>query len=928
MNCLFLPAAMLLSPALLAFGGGAARVEGQLRYTDGRPLTSPVELRLPRLRQLSFTDDTGAFRLDGIPYGRLSVHIYFEGTLSDSLLLSVDDSVVHLGNLPVLNPALRNEFAELPPASEQDLGLPFQDDALQPQAGILLNGRDLFLTHAFSLLTNGYRPRGYNAYPAAHYLGGVWIDESLNQNSSLLWTGLTDIMRNTKSAVNLEAHAEGLGGINGQRSISLHAPYQTPQRKLAYAAGNRSYDHKVQFTYCSELSKKNWVGSVSGFRQWATETYAPGTGSDHRAVYASLAKEFVSGRTFSASMLYHDLYREPRAAATDELCDLAGSTLYNPNWGLQNGVKRSARSIREQLPFAVLEYADRSSGKREWTTAIAFSTRQSAYTGLDWYRAPDPRPDYYRNLPSFLAESNPAGAAALREFIRSRPGLLQVDWQRMYEANMNHIDSVRYFEDNQWRSYTGKQALYVQAADVVQSHNLYFRSHIQQQLGSSGQLAAAFCWNEHGADRYKILRDLLGADYFVDLNDFARRQYPEQPDLWANDLQRYAYPLRKGDRYKYHYRMHARSILSFVQWEQDFRHWTVFGAAEARLSAYSRTGMFTNGLFPDQSFGKGRSLQFLGYQLKAGLTRKLNGRHYLSARFLYGQMTPANVDQVYVAAPIREQIAGDTKDLCPKIASAEFTYTAHAPRFNIQLSAYQTQIWNGIQIMRYYNDEPEFQCFVNMVQRKLAQRHTGLEFCANYVFHPQLSAYVIAATGQSFYTRNPEVFLYSDNDTAISQRSKSVEIAHYYAVTGPQTVAGGGLQIEGLKRWNVRLSFAYMDRNYVRINPARRSAAAAENLNADTPEGLAVFEQERLPPVYSTDIMLSRSFRIRLEDKGKAYQFFCFLNINNVMNRKDQKSFGYEQLRFDFENNDPGRFPNKYSYAPGRTFSMGIQVKW
>lgn len=923
-----LPAAILLSPALFAYGGGTSVVEGQLRYTDGRSLTRPVELRLPRLRQLYFTDDTGAFRLEGISPGRLSIHIYWDGVLSDSLLVSVDDSLVHLGALQIISPELQAEAPDIQPQADQEPAAPFQEDALQPQASILLNSKDLFVNHAFSLMMNGYRPRGYNAYPAMNYLGGVWLDESLNQSVSFLWSGISDILRQARSAVNLETHPDALGGVNGVRSISLHAPYQAPQRKLSYGAGSRSYDHKIQLNYCSEFSPKNWKAAVSGFRQWAAETYAPGTSSDHWAAYASLAREFVPGRTLSATILYHDLYREPRSTATDELFDLSGTSMYNANWGWQHGVKRSARFVRERMPFAVLEYADRSSEKREWTTALAFSTQQSAYAGLDWYRAPDPRPDYYRNLPSFIAVNNPSGAAALRNLISQRSEILQIDWDGMYDANRNHLDSVRYFEDNQWRSRFGRQALYVQAADVVQSRNLYFRSHLLQQVGKSGQLAAAFCWNEHAAERYKVLLDLLGADYFIDLNDFARRQYPEQPELWSNDLQRYGFPLGKGDCYKYNYRLHTRSILSFVQFEQDFRRWTIFGGAEFRFSGFSRIGMFTNGLYRNQSFGKGRSLLIPAYQLKAGFTRKINGRHYISARFLYGRMAPANADQVYIAAPVREQIAGTVHELSPKIAAAECTYIAHAPRFDIQLSAYQTELRNGLQILRYYNDEPEFQCFVNMVQRKLAVRHTGLELYAAYAFLPQLRAYVIAAAGQSFYTRNPEVFLYSDNDTAISQRNKSVEIAHYYSVTGPQTVAGGGLQIEGIRRWNVKLSFSCLDRNYVRINPSRRSASAAEDLKAGSQEARYVFEQERLQPMYATDFMLSRSFRLRRMLKGKAYQFFCFLNVNNVLNRKDQKSFGYEQLRFDFESNDPGRFPNKYTYAPGRTFSMGIQVKW
>lgn len=928
MKWLSLPATIFMSPALFASGGGFV-VTGQITYTDRQPLRERIELRLPSLHRLYFTDDAGSFRLEDIPPGRLTIYMYSAGELSDSLLIFADEAFMNLGTLPLIPTVARSESPDALPNVDQELGTaPNEDDAIPLQASMLLNGRDLFLSNAFSLVAAGYRPRGYNAYPAVQMFGGVWIDETLNQSASLLWSGLTDIMRNALSSKNLEANEEAFGSLNGVRTTNVHAIYQSPQHRLSYSGGNRSYDHKLQFTYCSEPNRNNWTWSFSGFRQWARETYVPGTATDHWAGYASATREFLPGRTLSASIIYHYSFREPRSAATNELFALSGSTLYNSNWGWQNGVKRNARSVTEHLPFAIWEYSDRSSTRREWVSAIALSVHESAYEGLDWYRAPDPRPDYYRNLPSYIAISNPAGAASVDLQLRSHPEMLQVDWQQIYNANTNNIDSTRYLDGGQYFSKVGKQALYVEGSEMIKSQHVYLRSHIKQQWGSSGQFVAGACWNEHFSERYKQLTDLLGGEYFIDLNDFARRQYPNQPELWTNNVPKSNHPLYKGDRYKYDYRIHARSILTFAQWEQDFSHWTIFGSAEARLSSYSRTGVFINGMYPDLSFGKGRIMNFPGYQFKGGLTRKINGRHYLSVRFLYGKTTPANFDQIYIAAPVREQIAGSADDLSPQVMAAEMVYTVHAPRFNIQISAYQTETRKGTQILRYYNDEPEFQCFVNMIQQNLAQRHTGVEATATYSFNPGVSFYLIGALGQTFYTRNPQVLLYSDNDTSLSQSSKSVEIANYYSVTGPQTVAGAGIQIEGRRHWSIKLGLGYLDRNYVRINPSRRTAAAAENIDPATDKGKAVFAQEKLMATYYSDCMLSKSFRIRNAAAGRTYNFYCFLNVSNVLNLSRQKTFGYEQLRYDFANNDPTKFPNKYVYGPGRTCSAGVQIKW
>lgn len=925
---LTMSATIFLSPTLIA-GGTKAVVSGVIRYIDRQSLTESVELRLPKLNRLEFTDDTGKFRLEALPSGKLAIQIFVRGELTDSILLSVDDTLIDLGELAMIPSGPRYSDSEIPHSNEQEATpVSTQEDALFVQPAMLLNGKDVFTSNAFSLISAGYRPRGYNNFPLTQLFGGVFIDDMLNQSSSLLWSGLTDIMRNGNSSVNLEFNPDAATGIRGLRNILLHAHDQRPLRKIAYSVSNRSYDHKLQLSYCGDLTQRNWIWSFSGFRQWAKESFAPGTALDHWAAYSSVSKLFSGGAVLSLTLLYQNSFKEPRSAATEELFLLSGSRLYNANWGWQNGVKRNARSLLDRSPMAIMEFCNISSERTQLRSAIAFNYRESEFAGLDWYRAPDPRPDYYRNLPSFLSRTNPTGAMAVAQKYLEHPDLLQINWAGIYNANGNNWDSGTYEQEGLLHKYSGREAAYVQAADAAKSYNIFFRSGYKCHFAKGGYLNASVSWNEHFAERFKILKDLLGADYFLDVNDFARQEYPTQPFLWANDAKRQFFPLTEGDRYKYDYKIHARSVRTNLQWEGDFRKWTVFGSLEASFDGYKRTGVFVNGLNKDRSFGKGRSLRIPGFHFKTGLTRKINGRHYLSGRFFYGRIPPANFDQVYIAPSIREQFASQYTDIASRILSTEIVYTVHAPRFNFQLSGYHTEVWNSTQILRFYNDDPEFQSFVDMLQTNIGQRHTGAECTFSLTLNSRLQLYVLAAAGQSFYTRNPEVYLFNENDTAIDPERQTVAINNYYSVTGPQTVGTVGLQYEGTHHWSLKAGIGILDRNYVRINPSRRSARATVGVDLQSNEAKAIFEQERLRRVFTSDLMISKSLRVKNAIRGKSYNVFFFFAVANMLGLNNQVAFGYEQLRFDYTENDPTKFPNKYTYNPGRTFSCGMQIKW
>jgi hypothetical protein len=47
-------------------------------------------------------------------------------------------------------------------------------------------------------------------------------------------------------------------------------------------------------------------------------------------------------------------------------------------------------------------------------------------------------------------------------------------------------------------------------------------------------------------------------------------------------------------------------------------------------------------------------------------------------------------------------------------------------------------------------------------------------------------------------------------------------------------------------------------------------------------------------------------------------------NFTNLLDKQDYAISGREQLRFDFRDRDPDKFPNTFSYMMGRSFFINF----
>lgn len=140
--------------------------------------------------------------------------------------------------------------------------------------------------------------------------------------------------------------------------------------------------------------------------------------------------------------------RGQQGASTEEAYYLANSHYYNPNWGYQNGEKRNSRVVRSFEPSAIASWDFDINKEMKLKTSAGFKYSNYGTSALGWSgNAADPRPDYYKKLPSSIfnvydkstvpSEDELNLFNEVTERWKTSKSTRQIDWDQMYFANQH-----------------------------------------------------------------------------------------------------------------------------------------------------------------------------------------------------------------------------------------------------------------------------------------------------------------------------------------------------------------------------------------------------------------------------------------------------------------------------------------------------------
>lgn len=803
-----------------------------------------------------------------------------------------------------------------------------EDNESNPVSSILTAGRDPFLsTVAYNFSIVRFRLRGYENNSSSVYINGIDFNGLDNGYIPFgLWGGLNSVMRSQQNVYGIGVNDFSFGNIALNTHIDLRASAQRAQTQVGYALSNRNYTHRITLHHGSGFDKKGWAYSFAFTGRYATEGYVPGTYYQGVSYYAAVdkkisRKDLITLITFGAPT---EVGRQN--ASVREAMDIAGSNYYNSSWGWQNGKKRNANVLQTYQPVLMAIYDHKPTEKSSLLTTIAYLWGKRKNSGVDWYNASDPRPDYYRYLPSYYRNDNPTLSQLLYDYYRNNPDALQIQWDRLYESNIGNIRTIKDVDGIPNNDITGKRSVYILSNRVIDMKRIIANTIYNHNLNKRVLLTLGANYQQQINHYYQEVKDLLGGDFWININQFAERDYPNDQQAIQHDLNQPNRIVKEGEQYGYNYKITIHQAMAWGQLLFNLNRFDFFTSIKISQTGFFRTGINRNGLFPDNSYGDAPKQNFMNVGVKAGITYKINGRNYLFINSTY-RTSPPFFENAYVSQRTRNTVQeGLTSE---KIFSNEAGYKLNTPRIRLGISGYYTSIINGVDVLTFYHDQ--YQSFVNYALSNINKIFYGGELGVEIKLTSILSFNGSASVGRYYYNSRQHAVITADNN-ASNLGKQIVYLKNYRIPSTPQNAYSAGFFYRSPKFWYVSFSSNYFDNMWLSPNPLRRTVEAIADTDPENPSSevlqQSILRQEKFPRALTLDFFGGGSKLLPRSNNNRRTYILYNIGVSNLLNRKNITSGGFEQLRFDFEEKNVDKFPPRYYYAYGINFFASIGLRF
>lgn len=887
--------------------------------TSGDPLVGVlVVLKGGDDQEESLTNAQGVFRFWDVQNGRYDLSFDIDGNVtSHDQPITLTGELLDLGTVMLTAQASTDVKSDIGTIVLDDSDFE-SDESASGVSSLLTASRDPFVNSAaYNLSVGRFRQRGYGNEDQLMYLNGFPVND-LDDGRVLwaTWGGLNDILRVQQANYDLSNSPFSFGGMLGARNIDLSASSQRPQTKLVYNYGNRSYTHRAMLTHSSGEQANGWAYTISGSRRWGNSGYTPGTFYDSWSYAVLVDKKINDKHLLNFSVLGSPTKRGRNGVSTQEVYDLVGSNYYNPNWGYQNGKVRNSRMSNFHQPYFMLRHDWKINENMSLSSTAGYNTGYFGNSRLDWFNAPDPRPDYYRKLPSYQLTDDLQ--KELFDYFKANPDALQVDFDHLYGVNKTKESTFT----NDSGSYTGYFSKYIIEDQRFDNEKKSLNTVLTAFLSENATFTGGVNYLSETNHQYRVVNDLLGGDYYLDLDKFAERDFPDNPDFAQNDLQNPNRVLQEGDVYGWNYDIVTTKIGGWAQTQVSTSLLDYFVAGELSSTTAHRFGYYQNGKFPDNSLGKSAVQSFLNYGVKGGLTYKLDGRNYFYGRGTYRTRAPFSRN-IFVSARTRDTTAPEDALVNETILGGEVGYVFRYPGVKGRITGFYTEFRDQMRSTNIYFDASN--SFGNYLLYGVDKVHQGLEIGAEFKLTSTITASTAIALGANQYNNRPSSRFTADNDALDPELPPAEENTIYlknYYLPGTHNAASLGLEYRSPKFWFISLTGNYFNNTNIDLFPERRTDRAVDGIVLPSNRSLFddIIGQYELKDQFVLNVFAGKSF--------KFDDYYLLVNIsgNNLLNNKELITGGFEQYRY--RERDPDVFPERLFYAWGTNYSIGVTLRY
>lgn len=784
------------------------------------------------------------------------------------------------------------------------------DGSSQEISSTVILSHDKYLnTVGFQLSPLRFKVRGYaNTYEHT-YINGVNFNNQHRGVFNFASIGaLNDVTRNGDVVNYHGVSSFTYGSIGGSENVNMRASNYAKGTKLTLSYTNRTYYLRGMATYSTGLRDDGWAFTASVGGRFSDEGNIDGTFYRNISYALSLEKQWNNNEhSLSFVTFGSPVERGQQGASYQEAYDLTGSNLYNPNWGWQDGKKRNAKVVKAYDPTAIVSHIWNINDKTKLTTGFGTHYGRYGNTALNWYNGPDPRPDYYRYLPSYYAESESAYQYYSELWKLKDSPVRQIDWKGMYRAN------------ELARKEGNGAAIYMLEERRSDLFEMSLNSTLNTIVTEKHKITTGIELRRTVSKQFKTVDDLLGAEHVLDIDKYAERDFAGDHNIVQNDLMRPDRKVYEGDTFGYDFLININSANAWIQNQYNIsRHLDLHYGVKVTYTNFQRDGKMQNGRYPDNSYGNGERHSFVDFGVKAGATYKITGRHILTGNVSYATESPLP-NNAYISPRISDHSISNLKS--GRVFSADLNYIFSTPSFSGRFSVFQTNFYDQMHRSSYYYDSEK--TFVNHVLYGMTKIHRGVEVGVGYKLNENWSFDLAGTMAEYFYGNNPNGVISYENGKNPDFEERSYLKNHY--VGGTPQVAGTFSINYFYDYWFINLYLNGFGRNYVEISPLRRLASHYTTINPYDPADYEAFNyltgQERFGSAYTLDLSIGKMLYL----KNKQILNFNF-SFSNLTNRKNIRTGGYEQSRIDIAS--PKRFGSKYYYMQGFNCFLNMSYRF
>ena len=404
----------LLASTVFAQEGG---LKGRVLSRNGRAAVGKAVVTIEGTSFKAQTNDDGYFELKGVPAGDYKLSFAAPEFENLDIVVKVENGVKDINAVIVVPKAVAGEVLDDAIFAELDNDSSASDTQALPST--LSASKDLYnniASYRFSEMR--FNVRGYDSKYTDVYLNGIRFNDALTGYGPWsLWSGMNDATRNQESKAGLTTTDYGVGGFAGSTNINARASQMRKGFRASVSGGNQMYNFRAILSYASGMMDNGWSYAFSVSTRQGGNGYVDGVYYNSYGYFAAVEKQFNKQHRLSLMVLGTPQQRGAQQASTQEAYDMFGSNYYNPNVGYQNGKLRNTRVRRSHEPIVMLNYYYDISEKTRFTAATSVRFGFNGYSALTWKDGADPRPDYYRYLPSNYTSQIVSDASGFGNFV-------------------------------------------------------------------------------------------------------------------------------------------------------------------------------------------------------------------------------------------------------------------------------------------------------------------------------------------------------------------------------------------------------------------------------------------------------------------------------------------------------------------------------